>query len=47
MTTQGDRWSNEQVDELFSKTPIQSHNFQYKKFVQELKYGKKETDEDN
>ncbi|CAD5115833.1 DgyrCDS4771 [Dimorphilus gyrociliatus] len=46
MTTQGDRWKNENVEELFSKAPIQSQQFQYKKFVQELKYGKKESDDE-
>lgn len=42
MTTMGDRWSNEKVDELFHGAPIQDGNFDYKEFTRMIMHGQEE-----
>jgi Ca2+-binding EF-hand superfamily protein len=44
MTTMGDRWTDEMVDELFQTTHVDSGQFQYVDFVRTLKHGAKEKD---
>ena len=46
MTTMGDRWSDEMVDELFHGAPINQGMFNYQEFIRTLKHGAKEKDED-
>ena len=46
MTTMGDRWSNEMVDELFYGAPIKKGQFDYLDFVKTLKHGAGEKDEE-
>ncbi|ELT88589.1 hypothetical protein CAPTEDRAFT_166360 [Capitella teleta] len=45
MTTMGDRWSDDMVDELFHGAPIHNGNFNYLDFIRTLKHGAKEKDE--
>ncbi|KAH8873725.1 Myosin regulatory light chain sqh isoform 1 [Schistosoma japonicum] len=42
MTTMGDRWSDEKVDELFHGAPIQDGNFDYKEFTRMIMHGQEE-----
>lgn len=46
MTTMGDRWSDEKVDELFHGAPIRDGLFDYIEFTRTLKHGSKEKDDD-
>ena len=41
MTTMGDRWTDEMVDELFHTSPITAGNFDYIEFIRTLKHGHK------
>uniref|UniRef100_A0A1I7WC70 3-hydroxyisobutyryl-CoA hydrolase n=1 Tax=Heterorhabditis bacteriophora TaxID=37862 RepID=A0A1I7WC70_HETBA len=45
LTTMGDRYSHEQVDELFRDAPIKNGNFDYVEFTRMLKHGTKDKDE--
>lgn len=45
LTTMGDRFTDEEVDEMFRDAPIKKGNFNYLEFTRILKYGKKESDE--
>ncbi|XP_046366565.1 myosin regulatory light chain 12B-like [Haliotis rubra] len=45
LTTMGDRFNDEDVDEMFRDAPIKRGNFDYIEFTRILKYGKKENDE--
>jgi len=45
LTTMGDRWTDEQVDEMFRDAPIKDGKFNYMEFVKILKYGKKDQDD--
>lgn len=44
MTTMGDRWTDDMVDELFHTTHVDSGLFNYVDFVRTLKHGAKEKD---
>lgn len=46
MTTMGDRWSDEMVDELFHGAPIDQGQFNYPDFIRTLKHGARDV-EDN
>ncbi|KAK7100372.1 myosin regulatory light chain 12B-like [Littorina saxatilis] len=45
LTTMGDRFTDEEVDEMFRDAPIKRGNFDYNEFTKILKYGKKEADD--
>lgn len=47
MTTMGDRWSHDMVDELLYGVPIKEGKFDYIEFTRTLKHGAKEKDEKN
>jgi len=42
LTTMGDRFTDEQVDEMYHEAPIKNGNFDYIEFTRILKHGKKE-----
>ena len=42
MTTMGDRWTDQMVDELLHGSPIANGNFNYTEFTKTLKHGAKE-----
>uniref|UniRef100_A0A1I8IPS0 Myosin regulatory light chain ef-hand protein n=1 Tax=Macrostomum lignano TaxID=282301 RepID=A0A1I8IPS0_9PLAT len=42
LTTMGDRWTDEQVDELLHGAPVQDGRFNYSEFTKMIKHGKKE-----
>lgn len=42
LTTMGDRFTEEEVDEMYREAPIKSGNFDYVEFTRILKHGKKE-----
>ncbi|KAA0198205.1 Regulatory myosin light chain short version [Fasciolopsis buskii] len=44
MTTMGDRWTHEKVDELFHGAPISDGNFDYKEFTRMIMHGQEEED---
>jgi len=44
LTTMGDRFTEEEVDEMYRDAPIKKGNFDYLEFTKILKYGKKEED---
>ncbi|KAL3859518.1 hypothetical protein ACJMK2_009734 [Sinanodonta woodiana] len=46
LTTMGDRWTDEMVDDLFHGAPIQGGLFDYMDFTRTLKHGAKEKDDD-
>uniref|UniRef100_A0A915NGA1 EF-hand domain-containing protein n=2 Tax=Meloidogyne TaxID=189290 RepID=A0A915NGA1_9BILA len=46
LTTMGDRYTDEQVDELFRDAPIKNGRFDYMEFTRVLKHGTKEKDEE-
>lgn len=46
MTTMGDRWTHDQVDELFYGAPIHGGMFDYLDFTRTLKHGAKEKDDE-
>lgn len=45
LTTMGDRYTDEQVDELFKDAPIKDGMFNYIEFTRMLKHGTKDKDE--
>jgi len=45
LTTMGDRYTDEQVDELFKDAPIKNGQFNYIEFTRMLKHGTKDKDE--
>ena len=46
LTTMGDRFTKEQVDDIFSEAPINKDGmFDYKEFTRVLKHGAKDKDE--
>merc|ERR1711981_122987 len=47
LTTMGDRFTHEQVDQLFHDAPIDQSNgdFDYKEFTKQLKHGKKDPED--
>ncbi|KAK5981614.1 Nonmuscle myosin II regulatory light chain, partial [Trichostrongylus colubriformis] len=45
LTTMGDRYTHEQVDELFRDAPIKNGYFDYVEFTRMLKHGTKDKDE--
>ena len=45
MTTMGDRWTHDMVDELLYGIPIKEGKFDYIEFTRVLKHGAKEKDE--
>ncbi|GMR41995.1 hypothetical protein PMAYCL1PPCAC_12190 [Pristionchus mayeri] len=45
LTTMGDRYTHEQVDDLFRDAPIKGGMFDYVEFTRMLKHGTKEKDE--
>ena len=46
MTTMGDRWSEEMVDELLHGAPIEKGMFNYHDFTRILKHGAKEKEDE-
>jgi len=42
LTTMGDRFTEDEVDEMYRDAPIKKGNFDYLEFTRILKYGKKE-----
>merc|ERR1712110_62455 len=42
LTTMGDRFTDDEVDEMYRDAPIKKGNFDYLEFTRILKYGKKE-----
>ncbi|XP_067653704.1 myosin regulatory light chain 2, smooth muscle minor isoform-like [Haliotis asinina] len=44
LTTMGERWTDEMVDELFLNAPTTDGKFNYTEFTKMLKHGKKEED---
>lgn len=46
LTTMGDRFTDDEVDEMFRDAPIKKGNFDYIEFTRILKYGKKEKDDE-
>ncbi|CAF4561750.1 unnamed protein product, partial [Rotaria socialis] len=44
LMSMGDRYTEEEVDELFKEAPIKNGLFDYQEFVNILKYGKKDQD---
>jgi len=46
LTTMGDRYTEEQVDELFRDAPIKNGRFDYVEFTRMLKHGTKEKDDE-
>ncbi|CAJ0578572.1 unnamed protein product, partial [Mesorhabditis spiculigera] len=44
LTTMGDRYTHEQVDDLFRDAPIKGGNFNYIEFTRMLKHGTKDND---
>jgi len=47
MTTMGDRWTDDKVDELFHCSPINAGQFNYVDFVRAIKHGtRRDTDDD-
>lgn len=41
----GDRWNDEQVDELLTGAPVKSGQFNYVEFTKQLKHGTEEAEE--
>merc|ERR1712241_671843 len=46
LTTMGDRFTDEEVDEMFREAPIKGSKFDYIEFTRILKHGKKDKDDD-
>ncbi|XP_072045775.1 myosin regulatory light polypeptide 9-like [Amphiura filiformis] len=46
LTTMGDRFTEEEVDEMFREAPIKKGHFNYREFVRILKHGTKDQDDD-
>ena len=46
LTSMGDRFNDEEVDEIFREAPIKHSNFDYVEFTRLLKHGKKDKDDD-
>ncbi len=44
LMTIGDRYTDEEVDELFKEAPIKNDLFDYQEFIKILKYGRKDED---
>jgi Ca2+-binding EF-hand superfamily protein len=44
LMSMGDRYTEEEVDELFKEAPIKNGLFDYQEFVKILKYGRKDQD---
>lgn len=45
LTTMGDRFTEEEVDEMYREAPIKNGNFDYIEFTRILKHGKKDADD--
>ena len=45
LTTMGDRFTDEQVDEMYREAPLKNGMFDYVEFTRILKHGAKEKDE--
>jgi len=46
LTTMGDRFTEEDVDEMYREAPIRNGSFDYIEFTRILKHGKKDKDDD-
>lgn len=46
LTSMGDRFTDDEVDEMYREAPIKGGNFDYVEFTRILKHGKKEKDDD-
>jgi len=46
LVTMGDRFTDEEVDEMYREAPIKNSNFDYVEFTRILKHGKKDKDDD-
>ncbi|CAG5132080.1 unnamed protein product [Candidula unifasciata] len=44
LTTMGDRFTDEEVDEMYREAPIKNGYFNFLEFIRTLKYGKREDD---
>lgn len=47
MTSMGDRWTDDMVDELFNCSPISSGQFNYLDFVRTIKHGARRDNDDD
>jgi len=47
MTSMGDRWTDDMVDELFNCAPISSGQFDYLDFVRTIKHGARKDNDDD
>lgn len=45
LTTMGDRFTDEEVDEMYREAPIKKSNFDYMEFTRILKHGQKDKDD--
>lgn len=46
LTTMGDRFTEDEVDEIFREPPIKDGKFNYREFSRILKHGTKDPDDD-
>ncbi|KAI0209908.1 Myosin regulatory light polypeptide 9 [Lamellibrachia satsuma] len=46
LITMGDRFTDEEVDDMYREAPIRNSNFDYVEFTRILKHGKKDKDDD-
>ncbi|KAK2179643.1 hypothetical protein NP493_478g01035 [Ridgeia piscesae] len=46
LITMGDRFTDEEVDDMYREAPIKNGNFDYVEFTRILKHGKKDKDDD-
>lgn len=47
MTTMGDRWTDEKVDELFHGAPIKNGDFNYREFTKMIMHGQQDDEDQN
>jgi len=46
LTSMGDRFTDDEVDEMYREAPIRGSNFDYVEFIRILRHGKKDKDDD-
>jgi Ca2+-binding EF-hand superfamily protein len=46
LTSMGDRFTDDEVDEMYREAPIKGSNFDYVEFIRILKHGKKDKDDE-
>lgn len=47
MTSMGDRWTDEKVDELFHGAPIKNGDFDYREFTKMIMHGQQDDEDQN